>query len=468
MQTLTEEEYKRKYGVIAYSSFDKAEKEKSLFSQIGEAAKGGVNQIIQGAQEGQTNTNPLQQLESGAKVGAGIVNTAFSPLAPIGNAIDKNIVQPASKLLNKTGFFDDIANSPGGDEASATSGRILEDISNANTIAGATIAPRASAGVAETVAKVPGAVKKGISKIPPPPPLGLGVFGKNVGEAVRDIIPGRQNIIDERVAGALDLTSKDLIDLEPKKGYTVTNWMADNQLIKDTKAATETAITALKDKNYKDVRSEIANVKKEYNRASLPRYYDALNAIKKSVEGVPGLEEAAVEVENLMNKEKPTLNDMQRVKELLDDHFQLYRKNGDLQEANSKKGVAQMRSEIQTFIEKEVEKNSGADIRAMNLNVSTARGLLDAIENRSTRGITKQMVTPQDAMIGFGLFVGGSPILGAAYLFLQKLINSPSSRLKFARWLDKIGDRERKTVNDALLRGEVPKEAEQAATEMVR
>ena len=63
------------------------------------------------------------------------------------------------------------------------------------------------------------------------------------------------------------------------------------------------------------------------------------------------------------------------MKELLDDYDRLFTLTGDVQAGLAKQGIAQIRGELQKFIETEVKNTTGADIRALNNNVSTAKEL---------------------------------------------------------------------------------------------
>ncbi len=464
MQTLTDKEFKDKYGVIAASSFDQEKKKESLFSslksQIGDAFQGGVQQVAQGIGEGQTDTNPLQAFESGAKVGAGVVNTALSPLAPLGNVINKYVVQPASKALDKTGFFNDIANSPGGDEAAKAPSRILNDIGNVNTIAGGVMAaPRAGVSGGDTAASLPGKAGEVISNIPKPD---LGAAGKYVQGAVRDITPTRQNWIDESIAKGLDLTAGDLKNIEQSTGNPVGHFMAENNLIGTNKATTEGLINNFFQTNYKAVRDEIGKVTRTYKSTDIPRYTDALKQLQRTVDGVPGMEKEAAQVDNMLNLGRPiSLQDVQAVKELLDKHYNLYNNVGDVAQNITKQGLANVRGELKSFIENEVKKETGADIRTMNNNVMTSKGLVDAIQDRSTKGITKTHWNTRDTMMGLGLSYFGSPIVGLAYVALKKLWESPTIRLRFARELDKLSDKEKAKISQQLNNGEVPSQLQE-------
>jgi hypothetical protein len=119
---------------------------------VKDAFKSGVGQIKQGIQQGQSATNPLQAVESGITAGAGIVNTALSPLAPVFSPVNKVTNAVADKISNVPAV-QNFATSQAGQNVA----RGAEDIGNLATIAGVgagavggeAVAPRV-AGVGKT------------------------------------------------------------------------------------------------------------------------------------------------------------------------------------------------------------------------------------------------------------------------------------------------------------------------------
>lgn len=462
MQTLTEEEFKSRYGISGLSKFGDSKREESLFDAIKAdiAERGQKNADILS----QSGTGIAEGFEVAANTASGVGNAIGETLTRtpvIGGAIKKvggKIKSGFDKVTDKLGgtkFFQEAAEGlePGnnlekGLRVGAASGEI------AGNILGADLGVGAIKKGADTATNISSKVS---SSVPRPNVSGVGKYVKG---AIRDVVPTRQQWIDESLAKGLDLTPGDLTTIEKSTGNQVGKWLSDNNLIGTNKVTTEGLISGFFKQNYDAVRSSIDKVKISYKLNQVPRFYDALKQVQKNVEGVPGLEKAAVEVDNLLNKTEIKLTDVQRVKELLDDNFNLYKATGDVKEGVIKEGLANMRSEIKAFIEGEVKKNIGEDISLMNNSVMTSRAITDAIKNRSNRGLTRTNVSHRDVMIGLGLYAFGSPYLGVAYVFMQKLASSPTARLRFARWLDKRSDGEKKKVTDALNKGTVPKEVE--------
>jgi len=273
-----------------------------------------------------------------------------------------------------------------------------------------------------------------------------------------EIIPSTDRIVNAQVTKALDLTAGDVKNINLSTGNEVGEFLANKNLIKANKVETEKALKDFYDTSYKTVREEISKVSNSYNPTDVPRYKQALEEIQKQVGTTTGLEDATKEIDALLKKEVVTLNDIQRAKELLDEHFSLYKVTGDVKEGVAKQGLSNVRKDLKEFIEKEVKDNTGADIKSLNNDVSTSRSTLDAIEERSTRGLTSSNIKIGDlGVFGLGSAVG-SPILGVGAVIAKKIIESSAVRLKIAKYLDKLSDARKLKIQEKLIQGEMPKE----------
>ncbi len=294
-------------------------------------------------------------------------------------------------------------------------------------------------------AKAAGKVKSGVSA------------GKKV---VGEIIPTADRYVNSQVSKALDLTAGDIKNINLSTGNEVGEFMARKNLIRGNKDETTKALSEFFDTNYKTVRDEIGKVKKTYSPYNVPRYTESLKAIKKQVDDVAGLEQVSVQVDNLLNKAKDeiVLSDVQQVKELLDEHFNLYKVTGDVKEGVAKEGLSNLRKDLKEFIEKEVKDNTGADIAGLNNEVSTAKSTLNAIEERSTRGLTASNLKLGDmASFGVGTMFGG-PLVGLAAVAAKKIVETSAFRLKTSKLLDAWSDAKKLKVRQELLKGNVPPE----------
>ncbi len=282
--------------------------------------------------------------------------------------------------------------------------------------------------------------------------------GKNV---ISDVVPNSERIINHQVTKALDLTQADVKNIAQSTGNEVGKWVAEKNLIGKNVAETTSNVKSFFEQSYKQVRDEIGRVKKTYKQYNLPRFVDALKAVKQKITDVPGLEKVNAEISNLLAKKDLTLSEYQRAKELLDEHFSIYKATGDVGSGVAKEGLSNMRSDIKKFIESEVKKETGADIKQLNNDVSTAKGIGDAIETRSTAGLTRSNLKMGDfGAFGLGFSFGG-PLGGIAGLFMKKLAESPSVQLRIAKYMDSISDAKKAKIKAEMEGGKIPQEFNQ-------
>lgn len=279
--------------------------------------------------------------------------------------------------------------------------------------------------------------------------------------AVRDVIPTAERVVNTTIAKALYLAPSDIKNISMSTGNEVGEFIAKHNLIGANTDETVKLIDDFFSKNYAQVREEIAKVGVNYPVAKVPRYQEALKELKKAVGDVPGMEKIDAEVDILLGNKKPTLEDVQRVKELLDEHFSLYKVTGDVKESVQKEGLANMRKDLRKFIEDEVKANTGIDIADLNNKVSTSKSIMNAIEVRAPKGITKANLQMGDlGAFGIGSVFGG-PLGGLAALALKKISQSPAVMLRFARFMDKLSDARKAKIIEAMKAGEVPVEIEE-------
>lgn len=288
--------------------------------------------------------------------------------------------------------------------------------------------------------------------------VGAKIAKGTTGAIAKDILPTMDRIVNHQVTQALDLTQGDVKNISESTGHDVGRFMADKNLIGLNKDATLKNVKDFYQKNYDEVRTEIGKVDKVYTPDQIPRYKESLTQIQKQILDVPGLEKANAEVKSLLEKKNLTLNDVQRAKELMDEHFSLYKATGDVQQNVVKGGLANIRSDLKNFIEQQVQQTTGADIKDLNNSVATARSIADAIETRSTRSLTRSNLKLGDlGVFGVGAAFGG-PLTGLAFLLGKKIIDSPSFKLKFSKFLDGVSDARKLQIQKDLQRGIIPKE----------
>lgn len=471
METISMEEFKKRYGNAGIAQFSQPAQPQQgrsfgnyLKSTISNSFKSGIENIKQGASQVARGKNPLDLIEGVGKAGSGVIESAFSPISPLTRPIGEG-VQGVADVISNNPTVQRFANSKVG-QATA---RVAENVQNYANIAG-------TVGGFMEVPKVKTALRGEPLPEAPAPAMARGYaqgFGDEIGanagivdkirniktpDAVKDIVPSSNRIVNSQVAKALNLNEADLRNIHLSTGNDVGEFMAARNLIGNNLDETNKLVKNFYDQNYKQVRSEIGNVPLEYKVSQVPRFKQAVKELYQQTAKTPGLEKDVAELRALYNKKSISLKDVQKTKELMDKHLNLYKNTGDVKEGITKQGLANIRDDIKSFIESEVEKNSGTSIRELNNNVATTRSILDAVETRSTRGLTNYNLTMRD----LGLFAGGSlagtPLLGGALVFGELLMRSPAVRLKIARWLAKLPEAKQLKIKNDLQSGKVPEE----------
>lgn len=460
---LSAEDLKKKYaGQFTGTSAPVAPPKETIGGDISSAFKGGVDYIKQGYQDAKsTNLNPIKKTEAGAKMIAGGIQAAFSPLAPVTKYIGKGIEKAGDKI-SESKFVQEAAGrevyNPDGTKSyqptnTKTLERVTEDV--ANTATGLEVIAGGSRGTP----KAPKAPKATAPIVKAPEhPKGEGPMGY-VKSTVRDIVPTGQAYINEQAAKALDLTPGDMDKIYESTGNKPGNWLAENNLFGKNKEETQANIQKVFDRDYTGVRAEIAKVDKVYQQYNIPGFVTALKQALKETQGIAGLEKDSVQIQNLLRKKDLTLEDVQLAKEIIDENFDdLYNQMGEVGSGKRKRGLANIRTDIKEFIEKEVKEATGADIAKMNNNVQTSRSINKIITKRDPVGLKRSNLRMGDfAVLGMGSFIGGLPT-GLALLFVKKVLETPTARLRIARTIDKVSDARKAQMKEEMKQGVIPVE----------
>jgi hypothetical protein len=370
------------------------------------------------------------------------------PVKALGDAIGgTQAVQEVTKLYDTDKEFKDTVDAVanivrlGGDiQLASDAVNFTKNVTNKIVALKNAVKPEGTAGVTPISALAASRVKPVVSGI------------------ARDVIPTSERLINTEITKALGLTPSDVKNISLSTGNEVGQFIADNNLIRNTLPELTKSVDDFVSTNYKAVRTEIGKVKNTYTQDTVPRYTEALTEIQKQILDVPGLQTANKEVATLLKKKNPTLSDVQRVKELMDEHFNLYKVTGDVKESVAKQGLANMRKEIKEFVETEVKTNTGVDIKPLNNNVQTARSISDAVETRSTKGLTKSTLSVADLGTFIAASVVGTPVAGILAIVAKKVYESPTFKLKVSKYLDDISDSRKAQIKADLEKGKTPKE----------
>lgn len=126
-------------------------------SSIVDAFKSGIDKTKTGYTQAQNAHNPLELIEGGLKQGAGVVEAATAPLAPV--------FKPLGDAINYVG--DKIGDIPAvqrfaNSKAGETTSRIAEDVADATTIAGAVAGVKGGAKVVSGASDIAGDLSRKI------------------------------------------------------------------------------------------------------------------------------------------------------------------------------------------------------------------------------------------------------------------------------------------------------------------
>ncbi len=381
-------------------------------------------------------------VDTAEKAVSGVANTGYKAI--VDKLASTNLFKEASKYPDLTKELEQFLS------ISSNTGAISGDILAADQGAGLL---NKGADVAKNTINKVGEAADSI-KLP-----GVPTIAKNIG---KDIAPTADRIVNDQVTKALNLTQGDVKNINLSTGNEPGQFLAKNNLIGNNLEETVKNVNNFYKTNYDAVRAEIGKVKDAFTPDEVPRFKEALTAIKQQISEVPGMQQANTEVDNLLGRKTVSLNDVQKVKELMDDHFSLYRAVGDVKEGVAKEGLANIRTDLKKFIETKVKDATGSDIKELNNNVMTARSIEDAAKARSTRGLTRSNVSLGDMGTFFattGAF-GGNPLAGVAAVLIKKGLSSPTFKLRFSKWLDGLSDAQKASAEKEIQTGKIPQDVE--------
>lgn len=465
---MTREEYEAKYGMPAPVS----PKKENYFKRVGQAFQQGGEEVVSGVKSASEAELPIQTVGRGALRTTGAV--AKAAIAPVIEAPGiKQGLNLAGQGISKLSQIPQVQKL--GESLSPITERLMqlaekhpetkkdiEDIINIATLGGGKVVER----------PITNAVSKGAKNVVGGIDDGTRGAIQGVKNVTRDVIPESDRVVNYQVTRALDLTQGDITNISRStsragtEGFEVGKKLAQENLIRSSKKETVQALKEWTQTYYDKVRELIKKadnqeVTPDLNASEIPGYQQALKELKRQTGEVPGMEGSAAEIDMLLKKPNPTRMDVQRVKELLDEHFSLYKVTGDVKESIAKEGLANIRNQLKEFLETEVKKATGEDISEFNRNVQFGKSTEDAISLRSTRGLTRSNIRMGDlGFFGFGTVAGG-PLGGLAAVFAKKLIESPTVRLRIAKYLDSISDARKAKIEKELQSGKIPEDFKQ-------
>lgn len=264
------------------------------------------------------------------------------------------------------------------------------------------------------------------------------VKNSTVGRITGEIIPTATDMQRSQVVKALDLTQGDLASINKKTGNDVTDFIVSKNLLKENPEAVADALNDFRKTAKQTKATEIQKVTNIYTPEQIPSVIKGLDTILDDVDGVAGLENVVSEIKALRNKKQFTLEDVQNAQYLLDDNSSIYSKLGDAKSSTKAKGLDNIRKDIRSFIENEVDTatNGQTNIRSINNDIQTSYAIEDAINTRATRNLTRQKLSLGDSVVLFGGGATFNPAVGVGLYIGKKIMETPSFRLAFTKALN--------------------------------
>jgi len=295
----------------------------------------------------------------------------------------------------------------------------------------------------------------------------IGTASKAIGgtlpaQVAKQALPTVQGLREGQVAKALDLTPGDITNISKKTGNNITDFIVSKGLIKDTPEEIAISLNDFRKNAKTEKANVIAQVQNTYKQKQIPSFVKGLNTILKEVDGVAGLENVANEIKALKNKKTLTLEDVQNAQYIIDENSDIYSKIGDTKSSKTAKGLDNIRQDIRSFIEKEVDSATGGqvDIRQLNNEIQTSFSIEDAINTRATRNLTRQGISLGDMGVLFGGGATFSPAVGIGLYIGKKAIETPAFRLAMTRVLSKQPVKKLKAIVKEVRDNNVSKETQ--------
>lgn len=170
-------------------------------------------------------------------------------------------------------------------------------------------------------------------------------------------------------------------------------------------------------------------------------------------------QEAVVDVaRQLRARPEKTLSELNAVKRLGDRTLNLFKVTGDVKESASKEGIANMRDQLKTFIEREADRAGLPDIKELNKQTQVANDIIKAIDDTGGADLLQRLstVTRRIGQAGSSTLAGwavGGRLGAVAGLAGEELMSSPKVRAFILRRLASEPDEVFKSVQKSLQRG---------------
>jgi len=219
------------------------------------------------------------------------------------------------------------------------------------------------------------------------------------------------------------------------------------------------------------VDSFLSTVKETYDIVEdVPRVHDVLQKILAKYDtptGRVGNEAVIAHVKNLLEVERMNLTEINGVKRMIDDAFNLFKRDPTDAEQAAIEAMQGMRFELQGFIEDQARIKGNPDIGLLNKDTQLSRFMQNALEDSATSKYGNNILSLTDTIIGSSLAGGGFALgsggvgffAAAGVLLTKKVLGSVRFRTTFAKYLSRLSPKQRAIMRGAAKTGRHTKES---------
>lgn len=260
--------------------------------------------------------------------------------------------------------------------------------------------------------------------------------GKAVGSAAR--IPGAA--AEKLISSSLKLNASDVKKIARMNvaGTTPEAWLREKGIIGllgDSPDSLSSKLDELANSSKASLDTGLSRIRQLYDiQSGKPngalRVGQAIDSLKTTFGEIPGNEDLLGRLSELQRKRMLTLSEINEVKRILDREIGVYSKSGEVKAGAAARGLKNVRSDIQAFIEKQAAQNGFANVKSLNKDTQVATGIKNAIANSAARRVGNRVLSLTDLIVGTVAGVGIDPVTGLGIVIGKKFLESP--RLKTA------------------------------------
>lgn len=265
-----------------------------------------------------------------------------------------------------------------------------------------------------------------------------------------------QGAAESILASTLKLNPSDVMKIEAPNvaGMSPEKWLLERGIQGDQKQIRAQLKTRGADAK-KKVDEGLNAIKDTYDIRNFQKATPAgkiLDILEQNFTGVPGNDDILGVIQHLKGKQKLNLTDMNAIKRLVDRELELFSKSGDVKSGATARGLENLRSQLQEFIEINAKGRGFEDVAQLNKEVQVSRAISDAIRRKTASSDRNRLVSLTDFIGGgVGGLIGGFPGLLLTIGFKKGVLENPKFRTAFAKRLYELGDDKLRQIDNAMI-----------------